>query len=82
MHLLLRLPAGVDEHAVVERARHAGLRVEGLSRTASQPLESGGLVLGYGRLHESSIEPAVAELAEVVRPCAAPRRDRRRSVLV
>jgi hypothetical protein len=31
------------------------------------PPASGGLVLGYGRLHESAIEAAVAELAEVIR---------------
>jgi GntR family transcriptional regulator/MocR family aminotransferase len=66
VHLLLRLPAGVDDTRLVETARTRGVRVEALSSHCIEPLESGGLVLGYGRLHESSIAAAVGELAAVV----------------
>jgi hypothetical protein len=32
------------------------------------PAQEGGLVIGYGRLHESAVEPAVAALAALVHP--------------
>jgi GntR family transcriptional regulator / MocR family aminotransferase len=67
VHLLLRLPAGIDDAQVVETARTRGLRVEALSSHCIAPLEEGGLVLGYGRLHESAIPTAVGELAAVMR---------------
>jgi GntR family transcriptional regulator / MocR family aminotransferase len=66
LHVVLELPSDVDDEAVVAEARRAGIRVEPLSRFALARAGS-GLVIGYGRLHESAIEPAVAALAAVVR---------------
>lgn len=68
VHVLLRLPAGVDDTAVVAAAEEAGLRVAALSELTVAPRPAGGLVLGYGRLHESAVEPAVRDLAAVVAP--------------
>ena len=73
VHLLLRLPAGVDDTQVVEAARARGLRVEALSGHCTARPETGGLVLGYGRLHEATIPIAVGELAAVLRPLTASR---------
>ena len=66
VHLLLRLPAGVSDTRVVEQACARGLRVEALSSHCIAPSASGGLVLGYGRLHETAIPAAVRELADVL----------------
>jgi GntR family transcriptional regulator/MocR family aminotransferase len=64
LHVLLELPAGVDETMVVEHAGAAGVRVQGLAdftRTHPQPP---ALVLGYGL-------PTVRELHEAVAMIAA-----------
>jgi GntR family transcriptional regulator/MocR family aminotransferase len=69
MHFLVRLPAGIDDAAVSERATKAGIRAPALSafRLASEQA-NGGLVVGYGRLHAEATEAAVRELAKIVRP--------------
>ena len=67
VHLLLRLPAGVSDVAVVERAARARIRVPPLSAFRLQRTHERGLVVGYGRLHESAVEPAARALASVVR---------------
>jgi GntR family transcriptional regulator/MocR family aminotransferase len=68
MHLVLRLPPGADDLAIAEDARRAGIRLPALSSFRIRPANSGGLVVGYGRLHESAVEPAIEALAKVVRP--------------
>jgi GntR family transcriptional regulator/MocR family aminotransferase len=68
MHLVLRLPPGIDDVAIAEDARRAGIRLPALSAFRIRPASSGGLVVGYGRLHESAVEPAMQALAKVVRP--------------
>ena len=67
MHLVLRLPGGVDDVAIAGDARQAGIRVPALSAFRIKPATSVGLVVGYGRLHESVVEPAIQALARVVR---------------
>jgi hypothetical protein len=37
-----------------------------LSSFCLAPVLTGGLVVGYGRLHESAVEPAIRALADVV----------------
>jgi GntR family transcriptional regulator/MocR family aminotransferase len=66
MHVLLRLPGEVDDRAVAERAERGGVRVIPLSRFSLSGSTGGGLVLGYGRIHENSIDAAVAALARAV----------------
>jgi GntR family transcriptional regulator/MocR family aminotransferase len=66
LHVTLRLPDALDEGDVVEALRRRGVATEGLgrySRTATGPRR---LFLGYGRISESAIEPAVHALVEAI----------------
>jgi GntR family transcriptional regulator / MocR family aminotransferase len=67
VHLLLRLPERASDAAVAEEAARAGIRVPALSAFRIAPSDAGGLVVGYGRLHESAVEPAARALADAVR---------------
>jgi GntR family transcriptional regulator / MocR family aminotransferase len=67
VHLLLRLPGGVSDAAVAEDAARAGVRVPPLSAFRITPSDEGGLVVGYGRLHEAAVEPAARALSAVIR---------------
>jgi GntR family transcriptional regulator / MocR family aminotransferase len=67
LHLLLRTPPGVDDTAIARDAGRAGINVPPLSAFRVTPSNSGGLVIGYGRVHESAVEPAVRELARAAR---------------
>jgi GntR family transcriptional regulator / MocR family aminotransferase len=66
LHLVVHLPAGTDEHTVVEAARARGV---GLSGLAEHRIRHGppALLLGYGRIAEPAIEPAVEALADSLR---------------
>jgi GntR family transcriptional regulator/MocR family aminotransferase len=66
MHVLVRLPAGLDDRVVAARADADNIRVIPLSRYAHSAATGGGLVLGYGRIHEDALDTAVAALAEAV----------------
>jgi GntR family transcriptional regulator/MocR family aminotransferase len=67
VHLVLRLPFGVSDVAVADEAGRAGIRVPPLSAFRLKPSDDGGLVIGYGRLHESAVDPAARALGSVVR---------------
>jgi DNA-binding transcriptional MocR family regulator len=68
LHVLLELPPGVEEAAVVGRAAAGGVRVQGLADfTRSQP-RAPALVLGYGLPSERELRKAVSVIAE---SCAA-----------
>jgi GntR family transcriptional regulator / MocR family aminotransferase len=67
MHLLLGLPPGVSDTAITEEAQRAGIAVTPLSAFQLAPSAAAGLVIGYGRLHESAIESATDALAKVIR---------------
>jgi GntR family transcriptional regulator / MocR family aminotransferase len=67
LHLVLRMPSWVDDSAIAQDAGSAGIRVAALSAFRIKPAKSGGLVIGYGRIHESAIELAVRELAKATR---------------
>jgi GntR family transcriptional regulator/MocR family aminotransferase len=67
VHVLLPLAKGVDDASVARAAEGIGVRVPPLSRFALAPAARGGLVIGYGRIHEEALEAAVAALARVVR---------------
>jgi GntR family transcriptional regulator/MocR family aminotransferase len=66
-HVLLALPPGVDDAAVARTVWDARLRVSPLSGFFVGPAQTAGLVIGYGRLHESAVGPAVRTLAAAVR---------------
>jgi GntR family transcriptional regulator / MocR family aminotransferase len=67
LHLVVQLPAGTDEQAVLDSARARGLGVSGISEHRVEPGPP-ALLLGYGRLPEPAIEPAVRLLADSLRP--------------
>jgi GntR family transcriptional regulator/MocR family aminotransferase len=67
VHLLLRLPGGVDDRAVADAARQMRIAVSPLSSFQLTPAPVGGLVIGYGSLRESAVEEATRALAEVIR---------------
>jgi GntR family transcriptional regulator/MocR family aminotransferase len=81
IHLLLRLPPEVSDTRVVADACARGLRVEALSTHCIAPSASSGLVLGYGRLHETAIPAAVAALARVLQRQIPPVARRRKVLL-
>ena len=66
LHVVLELPAGSEEAAVIERAKRAGVHVHGLAgftRTHSHPPS---LVLGYGLSSERELRQAVAAIAAAI----------------
>ena len=63
LHVLLRLPAGVDDLAVAADAATRGIGVVPLSPMALDGRAEPGLVLGYSRLLETRVDEAVAALA-------------------
>jgi GntR family transcriptional regulator / MocR family aminotransferase len=70
VHLLLRLPDETDDRELAAAAARAGIAVAALSSCAVRA-RTNGLVVGYGRLHEEAIRPAVRQLASVVRRAIA-----------
>jgi GntR family transcriptional regulator/MocR family aminotransferase len=67
LHLVVHLPTGIDEQAVLDAARSRGLGLSGISEHRVEPGPP-ALLLGYGRLPEPAIEPAVRLLADSLRP--------------
>ncbi|WP_272473011.1 PLP-dependent aminotransferase family protein [Baekduia alba] len=68
LHVLLRLPAGVGapEIAAAAEARRLHVRQVADFSLTEQTASQSALVLGYGRLPEPAIAPAVRELAAAV----------------
>jgi GntR family transcriptional regulator / MocR family aminotransferase len=66
MHVLVRLPNSLDDTRVAAEAKTEGVHVEPLSSFAAHRRRGRGLVVGYGRVHESAIEGAVAALAKAI----------------
>jgi GntR family transcriptional regulator/MocR family aminotransferase len=67
LHVLLELPAGLDDALIATEAAHAGIHVEPVSRYALERRGPPGLVIGYGRVHETAIGPTVTALASVIK---------------
>ena len=69
LHLLVSLPAGVDDRRLSERAAAEGVGVEPLSKYRCRPRPdlAPGLVLGYGSVTPSETERGVRILAELAR---------------
>jgi GntR family transcriptional regulator / MocR family aminotransferase len=69
LHLVVHLPAGADERAVLARARSNGIGLSGLSEHSVEPGPP-AVLLGYGRIAEAAIAAGAAELAAAVRYAA------------
>jgi GntR family transcriptional regulator / MocR family aminotransferase len=67
VHVLLRLPPGVSDRTIADAASNEGIAVPPLSAFRIRASDRGGLVIGYGRLHESAVVPATRALAKLVR---------------
>ncbi|WP_037494811.1 MocR-like pyridoxine biosynthesis transcription factor PdxR [Solirubrobacter soli] len=67
LHLLLRLPPGTDEAAVVQQLGERRIRIRGLAGYRLRPRDDDpALVIGYGRLPLASIDAFVAALESLV----------------
>ncbi len=64
LYEMVRLPSGVDEHALLTAAATRGVGAEGLSQHRFTTGGPPGLVLGYGNLSEPAIEQGVRLLGE------------------
>ena len=67
LSLVMLLPDSVDDLAIQLRAARDRVRIRALSRFYAAPGGASGLVLGYGGVHETAIDPAVRTLAASVR---------------
>ena len=65
LHLLVDLPADLDEAAVVAAAQQRGVGLDGLAPHAALP-RGPAVILGYGRIAEPAIEPGVRALAAAI----------------
>jgi GntR family transcriptional regulator / MocR family aminotransferase len=63
LHVVLELPRGSDEQAVVATAAAAGVHAQGLSAFTREHWQPPALVLGYGLPGERELQQAVAVLA-------------------
>ncbi len=73
LHLVLRLPNGVDDREVAKAALAVNIVVRPLSGYFLRPgnadvLDVSGLLIGYGCVPEEDIEPAFEKLAGVLDP--------------
>ncbi|WP_418320216.1 PLP-dependent aminotransferase family protein [Piscinibacter sakaiensis] len=67
LHLVLGLPAGVDDRLLSERIASAGIATRPLSNYQISARRSDrGLLLGYGAVDEQEIGPHFAKLAAIV----------------
>jgi GntR family transcriptional regulator/MocR family aminotransferase len=66
LHLLLRLPPGTDEAAVVAALARPPIRIRGLAGYRLAPGGDPALVVGYGRLPLAAISAAVEALAAAI----------------
>src|SRR5207302_434537 len=67
LHLLGRLPPGVDDRAVSARAGEAGVEAPPLSKYRITSTQRGGLLLGYAAYPPRELRAAVRRLAGVRR---------------
>jgi GntR family transcriptional regulator / MocR family aminotransferase len=70
LHVVLELPEGAGESAVIERARRAGVHVHGLAAFTRTHAHPPSLVLGYGLASERELRQAVAAIAAAAAPPA------------
>jgi GntR family transcriptional regulator / MocR family aminotransferase len=68
LHVLLNLPAAVEDRELERSALEAGVRVEALARYTIEDRGERGLLLGYGRVHQTVVSAAVAALSHVLTP--------------
>ncbi|GJM21066.1 MAG: GntR family transcriptional regulator [Planctomycetota bacterium] len=65
VHLVARLPRGINDRALARAAVEQGLEVEALSSYHMHAPERGGLVLGYGAFTDEQLVSAAERLAAI-----------------
>ncbi len=65
LHLLVDLPATVDEAALLDAAAARGIGLDGVAKHRSLP-HGPAVILGYGRIAEPAIEPGARALAKAL----------------
>lgn len=65
LHVLLNSRGAIDDRELERSALKEGVRVEALARYTITDRGERGLLLGYGRMHETAIGPAIACLSAV-----------------
>ena len=73
MALVLMLHDAADDVQIADAARSRGVGVSALSLLHLAPAPERGLLIGYGRLREPSVDGAVATLSTVIAECSNPR---------
>ncbi len=68
MNTLGMLPPGVDDREAARRAAAHDVTVLPLSRCAIEPIERGGLLLGFAAPDEEAIQAGISRLADALRP--------------
>jgi GntR family transcriptional regulator / MocR family aminotransferase len=66
LFVLVMLPAGVDEAAILSSAAARGLGVEGLGAHRLEASDDVGLILGYGNSSERAIARGIGLLADAI----------------
>src|SRR5207249_2688960 len=72
MHVVAWLPPGWDDRIVAERVNREGIGALPLSVFALEPLQRGGLVLGYGAVPAEGMRATVRRLAQAIRAPVVP----------
>ncbi len=67
LHCIGWLPSGVDDRHVVQNARANGLEIWSVSHACLEPLERGGLLLGYGSPSPEALQDGVRRLSAALR---------------
>jgi GntR family transcriptional regulator/MocR family aminotransferase len=75
LSVTLNLPTTCNDVEFEQAALDAGVSVQALSRYGLGRVGQPGLVIGYGRMHEAAIEPAIATLGRVLTPLLLPADD-------
>ena len=63
MHLVVWLPAGMDDQAAARRAAAHGVDTVAVSSCGMEPVQRGGLILGYAAVAEQEMREGVRRLA-------------------
>jgi GntR family transcriptional regulator / MocR family aminotransferase len=64
LHVLARLPKGVNDRAIANAAGTLGVEAHALSSYSMLPVTRGGLTLGYGGVNERQIRDGVRKLRQ------------------
>ena len=67
MHLVGWLPPGVDDYAASQSIASLGIEAQPLAAYSIEPLDRGGLLLGYTGVNEGEIKEAVRRMARGLR---------------